>query len=151
MELVTVARCRQGLDANLIRGFLESEQIPTVLANEYVVGVNWLYSDAIGGVEVQVETSDAESAVCLLRNRRADSLDDSGADIETESACAECGSTKLSPPHGSFFKALWSALVLSVSIVAIPLLIVALPLVVLPRRRRCLECGQWSQIRSPQA
>lgn len=156
MKLVTIARCRQGLEANLIKGFLESEQISAVVTNEHLVGINWLYSDAVGGVEVRVETSDADSAISLLRDGIADLETDHEADaadgveadaldeVNVESTCLECGSTKVAPRPGSIFKALWAMLIVGISVVEIPMLIVALPLAARPRRQRCQDCGRWS-------
>lgn len=148
VTLVTVARFRQGLEANLVRGLLENERIPTVVTNEHLVGINWLYSDAIGGVEVKVEADQVDAALSVLDaalDESEDALDaHADADVAERSTCLECGSTKVARSSGFWVKAFGSMLILLVSAMMIPFMILALPVLGRSRRQRCLKCGQTS-------
>lgn len=64
--LTTVKTYRDTVDANLDKGFLEANGIECHLINEGMVAANWLYSQAVGGMELQVEERDYEEAVRQL-------------------------------------------------------------------------------------
>ena len=64
--LTTVKTYRDIVDANLDKGFLEANGIECYLKNEEMVAANWLYSQAVGGVELQVKEKDYEEAVRQL-------------------------------------------------------------------------------------
>jgi hypothetical protein len=53
-NLVTVAKCSLPGEAHAIRMRLESEGIPVFLFDEFTITMDWLLSNAIGGVKVQV-------------------------------------------------------------------------------------------------
>lgn len=72
--LVTVAAYDDLSFAYMAKARLESEGIPCFLANEHLVGVQWLYSNAVGGIKVQVPEAVAEEALALLTG----DLDDAG-------------------------------------------------------------------------
>lgn len=78
-NLVTVARCSLPVEAYAIRLRLESAGIPVVLADEFTVTMDWLLSNAIGGVKVQVREDDLRQANQVLaeieRPERADDHD----------------------------------------------------------------------------
>ena len=52
--LTTVATFSAPFEANVLRARLEAEEIPAFVADEHLVGANWLLSNALGGVKVQV-------------------------------------------------------------------------------------------------
>lgn len=54
-------------DAYLARGLLESEGIETTIKDELTVQVNNFYSNAIGGVKLQVKESDFENGLFVLK------------------------------------------------------------------------------------
>ena len=62
MALTTIARFRNPVSAHIARARLEAEGIPAFLADEHLVGVQWLYSDAVGGVKLNVPGPYAEAA-----------------------------------------------------------------------------------------
>ena len=64
--LQTVAQFRDASEAHVANGALAAEGIDAVMCDEYIVGVNWLYSDAVGGVKLAVAPSDAPRAVAIL-------------------------------------------------------------------------------------
>ena len=53
-KLKTIASFRESHQAYLLKGQLELEGIPAVIADENLININWMYSQAIGGVKVQV-------------------------------------------------------------------------------------------------
>lgn len=66
--LITIKTYRDNIDANLDKGYLESQGIKCYLKNEETVAANWLYSQAVGGVELQVEEGLADQAKLYLDN-----------------------------------------------------------------------------------
>lgn len=70
-ELVTIATYTTPYEAQIAKGMLETNGIPAFAANEHFVGVNWLLSNAIGGVTLQVTETDAEQARALLAQENA--------------------------------------------------------------------------------
>ncbi len=65
----TVATFSQPVEAHLARARLEAEGIPCVVADEYLVRVNWLLSNAVGGVKLMVPAWEAPRARDVLRPR----------------------------------------------------------------------------------
>ena len=65
-ELVTLQHFRDIPEALLAKGKLESAGIPCVLADGNTVRMDWLLSNAIGGIRLQVQKEDVESARALL-------------------------------------------------------------------------------------
>ncbi|MGJ3255801.1 MAG: DUF2007 domain-containing protein [Alcanivorax sp.] len=47
--MITVARFSMPDEAHIAKSRLESEGIPAFVADEHTVGMNWLYSNAMGG------------------------------------------------------------------------------------------------------
>lgn len=58
----TIARFLQPEDAHLFRGHLGSPGIESFVYDEFTVQNTWTYSQAIGGVRVVVDPSDAPAA-----------------------------------------------------------------------------------------
>ena len=68
-------------DAQIIKGKLESEGIPVFLLDENTLNSDPLISQAIGGVKIQVYTTDKERAITLYDEIRSYALDDEGNPI----------------------------------------------------------------------
>jgi len=87
-NLVTIGRYSTPYEANLVKSQLESAGIPGFVADEHTVGMNWLYSNALGGVKVQVPESQAYEAqqILALETELSATCE---SDAET---CPECGS-----------------------------------------------------------
>ena len=101
--LITVANFSHPTEADPVVAWLESEGIECFVTNEHTVTMNWLYSNAIGGVGVQVKAADVERANEILQavlNPHAlegeptlsDSEMDQGSDANSEIHCPQCGS-----------------------------------------------------------
>ena len=66
MPWVTVARFADPPAAHVIRALLEANGIDAYLRNEFYVGMDWLHSQAVGGVKLQVSTEQADQAVAII-------------------------------------------------------------------------------------
>jgi hypothetical protein len=65
-KLVAVRRFRDLPDALLAKGLLDSENIKCFLSDENTVRMDWLWSNALGGVRLWVREEDVQQAVELL-------------------------------------------------------------------------------------
>lgn len=121
-DFVTVAAFDAAPDAYIIKGLLEQAGIPAFISNEHLVGVQWLYSNAVGGVQVQVPAEHAAAALEVLRAGQEESPEQE----RDAPVCPGCGNKGVeSGPTG-----LLAALSLCLGI---PLLA--------RRRNRCGKCG----------
>jgi len=90
-SLVIIGSYSTPYEANLVKSQLESAGIPAFVADEYTIGMNWLYSNALGGVKVQVPESLALEAQALLA-----SGSDTQPTHESDTAtCPQCGSRNI--------------------------------------------------------
>jgi hypothetical protein len=90
-QLVTIGSYSTAYEACLVRGELEAFYIDATLADENVIGVNWLWSNALGGVKVQVPESEVEAALGILGTGQSDEAE--GQDVPQATVCPACGST----------------------------------------------------------
>ena len=65
-RLVTVARFDLAGQAHLAKNALEAAGIKAVLTDEAIVAMDWLLSNAVGGIKVQVLEENADRAVTVL-------------------------------------------------------------------------------------
>jgi hypothetical protein len=85
-KLVTIARFDLAGHAHIAKNALEAAGIKSVLADEQTIAMDWLLSNAIGGIKVQVLEEDAERAVTALEESLGS---DESVDEETMTAEAE--------------------------------------------------------------
>ena len=93
-KLTTVASVSTIFEADLLRARLEGEGIRAFIANENLIGMNWLYSNAVGGVRIEVELHNEQAArevIALVRSKEFE-LEPSGDDW---GRCPECGSNRI--------------------------------------------------------
>ena len=92
-SLVTVARFRDLPEALLAQGKLESCGIPSYLADSELVRTDWLYSNAIGNMRLQVKPEDAEEALALLEEPPPESFsaEETGEEYR-QPHCPRCNS-----------------------------------------------------------
>ena len=65
-DLVTILAVDDLSMAYLAKSHLAAAGIPCFLQNEYMVGVNWMYANALGGICLQVPAAVAEEALAVL-------------------------------------------------------------------------------------
>ena len=119
--------------AELARARLLLEGIESNLRDQYVIGVNWLYSTAIGGVKLEVAEAQSEEAVRILADEQGSLLEGEGEVGVT--LCASCGAREVVP-----YRPLRIVAALTL-FPAWPLaLVIGLPFVDWRARWRCLNC-----------
>jgi hypothetical protein len=113
--VVTVASYTDAVQAHLARGRLEAEGIPATLAHEHHVWADWMMSNALGGVKVQVPVTYRERAQEILgRHDRGEyELPIPESDIQH---CPKCGSTTIEED-----KTTWKIAFLGLFIFHVPL------------------------------
>jgi hypothetical protein len=82
-------------EAQIARASLESAGIPAIVADEHTINMQWLYSNALGGVKVLVPSEFVEEAQSILDS-------DFSAEVEAEFgadsiACPSCGGENVAP------------------------------------------------------
>ena len=87
-KMVTIGSYSTPYEANLVKSQLESAGIPVFIADEFTIGMNWLYSNALGGVKVQVPESLVQEAQELL----ATEFETPPTHDLTTPTCPQCGS-----------------------------------------------------------
>lgn len=96
------------LEAEIVRGRLESAGIQCQLRDEYVVSTNWLYSNALGGVKLCVLCSQFEEAVQILAQEAEVEVPNESSEkvIPLWGACPSCKSSETEYRTNGFFGAL---------------------------------------------
>lgn len=120
--MVTIATFSKPEEAHLFRTRLEAAGIAAYLQDENMVQMDWFYSNAIGGVRVQVSEEDLESAREFL------AADSPRPAAEGGVPCPSCGSSDTGANEGA---RRWSFL---------SVLLFSLPLPVSHRKWACRSC-----------
>jgi hypothetical protein len=94
-NLITVSRYRDLSEAIVARSMLESAGIPVYLRDENLVRLDWQVSNFIGGIRLQVESSNEKQALELLAQPIQKNIPYSGDDEFVQPSCPSCGSTEI--------------------------------------------------------
>ena len=62
-----VASFRDSYQAHILKGVLETSGIPAFIHDEQLATINWMYSQAIGGVKVKVPEEYYEKAILVIK------------------------------------------------------------------------------------
>ncbi len=73
--MIVIARYSFPHQALLAKSSLEVAGIPCFIADEYTINMQWLYSDAMGGVRLFVEEADVEKALEVLNTDYSEAVD----------------------------------------------------------------------------
>ena len=126
-----------GHELAVARSWLESEGVECYVKDELTVQVNPFYSNAIGGVKLQVREEDAERAIQLLKE--GGFLEEPNENVEKEiiatinadaNICPYCGSAELSKPR------------LSKKAFVFSLILLGFPIPFMGRTRHCFNCSR---------
>ncbi|HET7205517.1 MAG TPA: hypothetical protein VFI95_02955 [Terriglobales bacterium] len=92
-NLVTIERFRDLPEALLAKGKLESAGIRCFLADAELVRTDWLWSNAIGNMRLQVRPEDAKEALEVLREPPPEIfLQDEVGEVYQQPRCPQCES-----------------------------------------------------------
>jgi len=126
-QLVTVGTYSTDYEANLVRAELEAFNIDAVLADDNAIHMNWLWSNAIGGVKVRVPESELAEARRVMNLANGDGADSP----EAAMICPLCGSHNshsFVDKRGTFLS--W--------------LLLGVPVIPVSAKRICDDCGsEW--------
>jgi Putative prokaryotic signal transducing protein len=90
---VTVGKFRDLSEALLAKGMLESAGIECFLADQDLVRMDWFYSNAIGGMRLQVREEDADAATELLEQPIPDNFEvNADGQSYEQPRCPDCQS-----------------------------------------------------------
>jgi Putative prokaryotic signal transducing protein len=93
--LTTVATYSFPYEAQIARAKLDSEGIPAFVADEQTINMQWLYSNALGGVRLQVPKQFAQQASEILAEDYSEDLvQEKGIDTDH---CQACNSANTEP------------------------------------------------------
>lgn len=136
MALVTLRSYRDPIDAELAKLRLEDAGIPAVILDQHLASIQWLYSQAIGGVKLKVDDADLDEAERLLREDLTADLSgiaESRAPMADGEVCPVCGSSEVRPSQLQRYAAAIS-------------LATGLPLIAWRRRWICAACRHsWAR------
>ena len=133
-QLVTVRRFRDLTEALVVKSLLESAGLLCFLQDENMVRLDWAYSNALGGMRLQVPDDQVAAAEELLRQ--------TGEEVGTddEPRCPKCRSFDV-----KFSRTGHGAALVSLFLFSVPL----------PRGKKvwqCEQCGtQWTDSEEGQA
>ncbi|AMV30217.1 hypothetical protein VT84_37845 [Gemmata sp. SH-PL17] len=88
-RLVTIARFDLAGQAHIARNALDAAGIKAVITDEAIVAMDWLLSNAVGGIKVQVLEEDADRALAVLEQALGSDEPDEPVDEEALAAEAE--------------------------------------------------------------
>lgn len=128
--MITVASFTKAEDAYLLRSRLQSEGIPAFIQNEYISQMYWLYTNAVGGVTVEIDEADREAAEKVLAHPPEKTIE--------PITCPFCQSAETEWQN-------WSRRLSFFSV-----LLFGWPTPVSKSRRYCKSCGkEWNEWRRP--
>jgi hypothetical protein len=129
-RLITIRSYSTPYEASLAKAELESFDIDATLADVDTISLNWLWSNALGGVKVQVPESEVEDALGILAAQPSDESTD-GQDELGAVTCPSCGSSNTHyflDRRGTFLT--W--------------LVLGLPVIPVVSKQACADCGgKW--------
>jgi hypothetical protein len=99
-RLVTVRQYRDPVAATVAQSVLDSAEIYSFLMDENLLRINFGYSDAIGGIRLQVAPEDATVAEEILSQPIPESFAVEGVGEYRQPTCPRCGSARIASRLG---------------------------------------------------
>lgn len=81
------------IHADIVRGRLEAEGIPAILGNRHLVTAEWLYSQAMGGVQIMVPREQVDEAREIIAQIDSGEFADIDEALRQDDSCNACGTT----------------------------------------------------------
>lgn len=136
-RMVTIRQFRDLPEAMFAKGSLESSGIECALVDDNMVRLDWLISNLLGGVKLQVQPVDAAAAQEILDSPIPEDFDVSGIGNYEQPRCPKCGSLDIN------FQEVHPAAYAS--------LFVQLPIPMHRRAWRCRSCNvEWEDDGAPE-
>ncbi len=131
-DLVTIERFRDLPEALLAKGKLESAGIRCFLADSELVRTDWLWSNAIGNMRLQVRCEDAADALEILHEPAPEIfMDHEVGEYYQQPRCPKCNSSDIG------FESIDRKL-------SYGLMLIGLPIPIRKNNWRCSTCGaEW--------
>src|SRR6266699_1784340 len=95
-DLVTVRKFRDLPEALLAKGSLDSAGIESILVDDNMVRMDWLISNLLGGVKLQVDPENVQAANAILDQPIPEELDFDGFEEYQQPRCPKCRSLDVS-------------------------------------------------------
>ncbi|WP_339667846.1 DUF2007 domain-containing protein [Dasania marina] len=129
--LITISTYSFPYEAQIARAKLDSEGVPAFVADEQTINMQWLYSNAMGGVRLQVPADFVEIAKEILSEDCSEELTER---VDSEFIpCPVCGSNKTEYYQ---FGRRWAFLAF---------IVINFPLFPIKSGIKCKECGHVSK------
>lgn len=135
-QMVTIRKFRDLPEALLAQGNLNSSGIEGVLLDDNLVRMDWLWSNAVGGIKLQVKAEDAAEATEILNEPIPETIEFGGAGDYRQPECPQCKSLDVT------FQEIYKP-------VAYGSLWVGIPLPVHREAWKCRACGNEWQDNNP--
>jgi hypothetical protein len=132
-ELIVVRSFSQPHEAHLACSALQAAGLAATVADANIVAMDWLYSNAVGGVKVLVRAEDESAAREVLDTpaavERSDEPEPANVAETVEAPCPRCGGQgAVNIAYGR-------------RIAVLSWLLTSVPLFPVWRKRRCQACG----------
>ncbi len=132
-NLVVLRQFRDLPEALLAKGALESAGFQCFLADDITIRMDWLWSNALGGIKLCVKTEDVDAATQLLDQGIPEGFEVTGAGEYRQPHCPNCESLDIS------FEDLNKP-------VAFTGIFLGVPIPLSRRRWKCSSCGNvWQE------
>jgi len=95
-NLITLRQFRDLPEALLAKGALESSGIQCFLADDITIRMDWLWSNALGGIKLCVKSEDVDAAAQLLDQGIPEGFDVKGVGEYKQPTCPICQSLNIS-------------------------------------------------------
>lgn len=133
--LITIAHFTYPYEAQIAWSKLDALGVPAYIADEHTINMQWLYSNALGGVRLQVKEEDEQAALlALAEDLETELMQQEGFDAEL---CPVCGSSNTEFYQ---FGKRWAFLIF---------LGLDFPLFPVKEGIQCRDCGVKSKIDKP--
>ena len=96
VNLVTLSRFRDMPEAVLAKSILDSAGVESALIDETTIRMDWLWSNALGGIKICVRQEDADAAARLLGREVPEKFNVEGVGEYEQPRCPQCQSLSIS-------------------------------------------------------
>ena len=133
-KIVTITRCSTPIEAYILQGKLKSAGIQAFVADANTVAVNWFYSNAIGGVKVQVKEEDAVKALAII-SETENKVDHPNTNTNVDAShCPKCNSQNIKSYKYSKLAVVFA------------FIFIFIPFPLLQKKLECMDCGHVWQL-----